>query len=89
MWANVYRRTFAELADLCSCAKWQIIMIFNWIQLDSKQKEILNNKEKVGDHKERIDAINDHLKNVVQELQHTQVILANSSNIWDDHNRDI
>lgn len=43
------------------------------IQLDSKQKDILSNKDKVEEHRERIDAINEHLKNVLQELQHTQV----------------
>ena len=47
------------------------VLCFN--QLDGKQKEILSNKDKVEEHKERIDAINEHLKNVVQELQHTQV----------------
>ncbi|CAB3984737.1 coiled-coil domain-containing 39-like, partial [Paramuricea clavata] len=44
-------------------------------ELDSKQKEILSNKDKSEEHKERIDAINEHLKNVLQELQHTQELL--------------
>ena len=29
----------------------------------------------MDEHKDRIDAINEHLKNVLQELQHTQVII--------------
>lgn len=54
----------------------KIIIMFDFfvIQLGSKQKEILSNKDKSEEHKERIDAINEHLKNVLQELQHTQVL---------------
>lgn len=42
-------------------------------EVQKKQKDISLHDTKVLENKERIQAISDHLKNVKQELQHTQV----------------
>ncbi len=46
-----------------------------WLEAEvqKKQKDLSANEERVDQHKERIQAISDHLKNVKQELHHTQV----------------
>ena len=48
-------------------------------EVQEKQKYIGNYQIKLDQHQERIQAITDHLKNVKQELQHTQVSLTNQS----------
>lgn len=42
-------------------------------QIQKKQKDLANMESKVSQHKERISAMIEHLKNVQQELSHTQV----------------
>ena len=42
-------------------------------ELQRKQKEISTHDLKTLECKERVQAISDHLRNVKQELQHTQV----------------
>ena len=47
--------------------------------IQRKQKELSAHQAKTEQHKERIQVISDHLKNVKQELHHTQVFAAASS----------
>ena len=42
-------------------------------ELQQKEKEATTYQIKIDEHKNRIQAITDHLKNVKKELQHTQV----------------
>lgn len=42
-------------------------------EVQRKQKELAAHISKINQHKERIQAVGDHLKNVKQEFQHTQV----------------
>lgn len=42
-------------------------------ELQRKQKELSAHQIKISGHQDRIQAISGHLKNVKQELQHTQV----------------
>ena len=42
-------------------------------EVQKKQNEISTHDLKISDNKERVQAISDHLRNVKQELQHTQV----------------
>lgn len=42
-------------------------------EVQRKQKDLTAHQGKIGQHKERIQAVGDHLKNVKQEFQHTQV----------------
>lgn len=44
-------------------------------QVRSKEKQITELQRKADEHKDRIQAITDHLKNVRQELQQTQVLM--------------
>ena len=44
--------------------------------VQKKEKEISKVQLQVDEHKDRVQAINDHLRNVRQELQHTQVRLC-------------
>ncbi len=41
--------------------------------VQQKEREISRLQQQVQDHKERAQALTDHLRNVRQELQHTQV----------------
>lgn len=43
-------------------------------EVQRKQKGTANHEIKIEEHKNRIQSIGDHLKNVKQELQHTHVI---------------
>lgn len=43
-------------------------------EVQRNQKEVAAHQAKIDQHKERIQAVGDHLKNVKQELQHTQVL---------------
>ncbi|XP_062849887.1 coiled-coil domain-containing protein 39 isoform X2 [Trichomycterus rosablanca] len=43
-------------------------------EIQRKQREKANVDNKVSQHKERINAMNEHLKNVQQELSHTQAL---------------
>lgn len=45
-------------------------------QVQKKEKEISVLQRKADEHKDRIQAISDHLKNVRQELHQTQVQLS-------------
>ena len=42
-------------------------------EVQRKQKELAAHQFRIAQHKERIQAVGDHLKNVKQEVQHTQV----------------
>lgn len=42
-------------------------------KVQKNQKELSAHEVKINQHKERIQAVGDHLRNVKQELQHTQV----------------
>lgn len=42
-------------------------------ELQKKQKAVSSHEIKISEHRDRIQAVGDHLKNVKQELQHTQV----------------
>lgn len=44
--------------------------------VQKKQKDISIHDAKILENKERIQAIGDHLKNVKQELSHTQVSMS-------------
>ncbi len=46
-------------------------------EVQKKQKEVSLHDGKIEENKERIQAISDHLKNVKQEFQHTQVCVQN------------
>lgn len=39
----------------------------------SKQRDLSSHEVKISEHRDRIQGLGDHLKNVKQELQHTQV----------------
>lgn len=41
--------------------------------VQKKEKEITRLQLQIDEHKDRVQAIGDHLRNVRQELQHTQV----------------
>ena len=41
--------------------------------MTESQKNITSHKEQLDEHSDRIYAMNEHLRNVQQELQHTQV----------------
>lgn len=43
-------------------------------EVQRKQKEVASNEIKIDEHRNRIQSIGDHLKNVKQELHHTHVI---------------
>ena len=43
------------------------------VAVEQKEKEIGRLQVQIDEHKDRIQAITDHLRNVRQELQHTQV----------------
>lgn len=43
------------------------------IEVQRKQKQISELDNQVAEYNERVDAIKEHMKNVRQELQHTQV----------------
>ena len=49
------------------------------IDVTRKQKLIGEFDNQVAEYNERVDAIKEHMKNVRQELQHTQVHKMNSS----------
>ncbi len=53
-----------------------VLLIF---QVQRKQKEITALKNELGDNEDRVHAMSEHLKNVRQELQHTQVHLCTLS----------
>ena len=44
-------------------------------EVEKKQKEIASLKRQSEEYADRIQAISDHLRNVQQELQHTQVMV--------------
>lgn len=46
------------------------------LEVERKQKEISSLKRQSEEYADRIQAISDHLKNVQQELQHTQVTMV-------------
>lgn len=45
-------------------------------EVQRKEKDLAAHQVKISQHKERIQAVGDHLRNVKQELQHTQVLLC-------------
>ena len=45
-------------------------------EVQRKEREIAALQLQIDESKDRVQAISDHLKNVRQELQHTQVILC-------------
>lgn len=47
------------------------------LEIERKQKEIASLKRQSEGYADRIQALSDHLKNVQQELQHTQVTCIN------------
>lgn len=47
--------------------------------VQQKDREVSRLQVQVGDHKERIQALTEHLRNVRQELQHTQVSFAETA----------
>ena len=46
------------------------------VQVQRKQQLIIQNKNDLGETEDRVFAMTEHLKNVRQELLHTQVILS-------------
>ena len=60
------------------CNKFSIInnyfyFLFSFFKVSSAQKSIVAHKEQLDEHSDRIYAMSEHLRNVQQELQHTQV----------------
>ena len=51
------------------------IFIFNFLQVQQKQKYIVQLSNELSSNDDRIHAMSDHLKNIRQELQHTQVFI--------------
>lgn len=51
-------------------------------EVAQKQREINNLEQQISEHNDRIQVLSDHLKNVHQELQLSQVMSANTTNIF-------
>lgn len=51
----------------------RLIVLFILLKVTETQKNIVSNKEQLDEHSDRIYAMSEHLRNVQQELQHTQV----------------
>ena len=51
----------------------RLIISFILLKVTETQKNIVSHKEQLDEHSDRIYAMSEHLRNVQQELQHTQV----------------